>query len=124
MKAETVCLITTCRLRFLLCIVVIKSNQRQTYSVDFLIDVERINVGHSADIVDNSHDARFEVGRAYVILAAYAADELARVEPLRIDSRLGHDLHQAVHNLKTAQFDVKYRLALVDFFFESSVQLW
>ena len=35
---------------------------RQTYSVDFLINVERIHVGHAADIVDNSHDARFEVG--------------------------------------------------------------
>lgn len=93
------------------------SDNRQTNSVDFLIDVERIHVGHAADIVDNSHDARFKIGRADVILAAHAADELARVEPLRIDSRLGHDLHQAVHNLKTAQFDVKHRLALVDSLF-------
>ena len=46
---------------------------RQTDSVDFLIDVERIDVGHAADIINYRHDALLQILVLYIVLAAYPA---------------------------------------------------
>lgn len=57
-----------------------RSNYRQADAVDFLVHIECIHVGHAADIVDDCHQARFQVVGVDVVLAAHAADKLARVE--------------------------------------------
>ena len=41
---------------------------RQGDAVDFLIDIEGIDVGHSGNIVDDGHQAGFQIGSANVIL--------------------------------------------------------
>ncbi len=51
-------------------------NNRQTDSVDLLIDVERIDVGHAADVINYRHDALLQILVLYIILAAYPAQEL------------------------------------------------
>lgn len=87
---------------------------RQTDSVDLLIDVERIDVGHAADIINYRHDALLQILVLYVILAAYPAQELLGVEARWIDGCLDENLHQSCHDLITRQFYVEYRLALVN----------
>ena len=52
-------------------------NYRQADTVDFLVDIERVNVGHAAYIIYYSHDARCQVRRVYVVLAAHTAYNLA-----------------------------------------------
>ena len=53
---------------------------RQTDTVDLLIDVERIDVGHAADVINNRHDALLQILVFYIILAAYPAQELLGIE--------------------------------------------
>ena len=55
-------------------------NNRQTDTVDLLIDVERIDVGHAADVINNRHDALLQILVFYIILAAYPAQELLGIE--------------------------------------------
>ena len=42
----------------------------------FLIDIEGVDIGHAADIVDDGHEAGLQVRTGYVVLAAHATDEL------------------------------------------------
>ena len=37
------------------------SHNQQTDTVDFLIDIEGVNVGHTADVVDNGHEAGLKI---------------------------------------------------------------
>lgn len=87
---------------------------RQTDSVDFLIDVERIDVGHAADIINYRHDALLQILVLYIILAAYPAQELLGVETRWVYGCFDEYLHQSCHDLITRKFDVEYRLALVN----------
>ena len=57
----------------------LSSDNGQACAVELLVDVERIYVGHAADIVNHGHDSRFQMGRVYVILAAHPAHQLAGV---------------------------------------------
>lgn len=61
---------------------------RQTDSVDLLIDVERIDVGHAANIINYRHDAFLQILVLYIILAAYPAQELLGVEARWVDGCL------------------------------------
>lgn len=58
---------------------------RQTDSVDLLIDVERIDVGHAADVINYRHDALLQILVLYIVLAAYPAQELLGVEARWVD---------------------------------------
>ena len=87
---------------------------RQTDSVDLLIDVERIDVGHAADIINYRHDALLQILVLYIILAAYPAQELLGVETRWVDGCLYENLHQSCHDFITRQFYVEHRLALVN----------
>ena len=75
---------------------------RQTYSVDFLIDVERIYVGHSADEVYDGHNPCLYVGAADVVLTAESPDELFGVELLGVYGSVREGFHQCLHYLVTA----------------------
>ena len=57
----------------------LSSDNGQACAVELLVDVERIYVGHAADVVNHGHDSRFQMGRVYVILAAHPAHQLAGV---------------------------------------------
>ena len=57
----------------------LSSDNGQACAVELLVDVERIYVGHAADIVNHGHDSRFQMGRVYVIQAAHPAHQLAGV---------------------------------------------
>ena len=87
---------------------------RQADAVDFLIDVERIDVCHAADVIQYSHDSLFQILVLDVVLTAYPAQELLGIETGRIDGCFDENLHQRSHNLITRKFDVEYRLALVN----------
>ena len=52
-------------------------NNRKRDTVDFLIDIEGIDIGHAADVVDDSHEAGFEVGAVDGILAGDSLNELS-----------------------------------------------
>ena len=43
---------------------------RQTYSVDFLIDVDRIDIRHATDVIQYRHDSLLQILVLYVVLAA------------------------------------------------------
>ena len=58
----------------------LSSDNGQACAVELLVDVERIYVGHAADIVNHGHDSRFQMGRVYVILAAHPAHQLMALE--------------------------------------------
>ena len=49
-------------------------HNRQTNTVDLLIDVEGVDVGHTADIIDDCHEACLDVGVVNVVLAAYTVN--------------------------------------------------
>ena len=49
---------------------------RQTYSVDFLIDVECIDIRHATDVIQYRHDSLLQILVLYVVLAAYPSQEL------------------------------------------------
>ena len=87
---------------------------RQTDTVDLLIDVERIDVGHAADVINYRHDALLQILVLYIILAAYPAQELLGVEAGWVYGSLDENLHQSCHDLITRKFYVEYRLALVN----------
>ena len=53
---------------------------RQTYSVDFLIDVECIDIRHTTDVIQYRHDSLLQILVLYVVLAAYPSRELLGVE--------------------------------------------
>ena len=74
---------------------------RQADAIDLLVDVEGIDVGHSTDIVEDSHDALLQVGVVDVVLAAYTADELLGIETGRVDGGINKHLHQRSHNFIT-----------------------
>ncbi len=42
---------------------------RQGDAVDLLVDIEGVDIGHAADVVDDGHDAGLEVGGVYLVLA-------------------------------------------------------
>ena len=67
---------------------------RQTDSVDLLIDVERIDVGHAADVIQYSHDSLFQILVLDVVLAANPAQELLGIETGRVDGCFDENLHQ------------------------------
>ena len=74
---------------------------RQGDTVDFLIDVEGIDVGHAADVVDDRHETCFEVGRIDVILALHPTDKVLRVETVGMDGGTDKLLHQRLDDLIT-----------------------
>ena len=53
---------------------------RQTYSVDFLIDIECIDIRHTTDVIQYRHDSLLQILVLYVVLAAYPSQELLGVE--------------------------------------------
>lgn len=87
---------------------------RQTDAVDLLIDVERIDVGHAADVIQYSHDSLFQVLVLDVVLTAYPAQELLGIETGRVYGSFDENLHQGSHDLITRKFYVEHRLALVN----------
>ena len=48
----------------------------QGNAADFLIDVEGIDIGHATDIIDDGHQACFDIRGVDVVLATDAADEV------------------------------------------------
>lgn len=88
---------------------------RQTYSVDFLIDVECIDIRHTTDIIQYRHDSLLQILVLYVVLAAYPSQELLGVEAGWIHGGIDEDLHQGSHDLVTRKFDVENRFAGIDF---------
>ena len=90
----------------MICVSTIHSHDRQRDSIDFLIHIEGIYIGHTADIINDRHDARFQVGTIDVVLAAESSDQLLRMKSLRRDGRPDECVHQRLHNLVTAEFHV------------------
>ena len=88
---------------------------RQTYSVDFLIDVECIDIRHATDVIQYRHDSLLQILVLYVVLAAYPSQELLGVEAGWIHGGIDEDLHQGCHDLVTRKFDVENRFAGIDF---------
>ena len=88
---------------------------RQTDAVDFLIDVERIDVGHAADVIQYRHDSLLQILVLYVVLAAYPSQELLGVEAGWIHGGIDEYLHQRSHDLVTRKLDVENRFAGIDF---------
>ena len=43
-------------------------------AADLLVDIEGIDIGHATDIIDDGHDARFEVGGIDVVLTRHTTD--------------------------------------------------
>ena len=74
---------------------------RQADTVYLLIDVEGVNVGHSADIVDDSHDSLLYILVVDVVLTAYPSQQLLRVETFGRDCCIDKPLHKCSHNLVT-----------------------
>ena len=93
-----------------------KSHNGQGDAADFLIDVEGVDVGHAADIVDDGHETCFQIGGIDVVLTADTADELFRVEAVRMMGSLNEMRHQRLHDLIARQFHIKDRTALIDAF--------
>ena len=89
-------------------------HNRQTDTIDFLIDIEGIDVGHTADVVDNGHETGLKVRIVDVVLTADTVDELTGVETVGIEDSLGHGLHERSHDLVTTQFHIQHGLATVD----------
>ena len=69
---------------------------RQADTVYLLIDVESVNIGHSADIVDDSHDSLLYILVVDVVLTAYPSQQLLRVETFGRDSCIDKHLHKCV----------------------------
>ena len=90
------------------------SDDRQADATHLLIDVECIDIGHAANIVDHGHEARLQVGTLYLILAAEAADDLLGVEAVGIDGGVDQRLHQRLHELIATQLHIQHGLALID----------
>ena len=88
---------------------------RQTYSVDFLIDVECIDIRHTTDVIQYRHDSLLQILVLYVVLAAYPSQELLGVEAGWIHGGIDEYLHQRSHDLITRKFDVENRFAGIDF---------
>ena len=87
---------------------------RQGDAVDLLVDVEGVDIGHAADIVDDGHEARFEVGGVDVVLARHTADEVLGVEALGMDGGPDEFLHEGLDNLVTWELYVEHGTTLVD----------
>ena len=87
---------------------------RQTDAVDFLIDVERIDVCHASDVIQYSHDSLLQILVLDVVLAAYPAQELLGIETGWVYGCFYENLHQGSHDLITRKFYVEHRLALVN----------
>ena len=77
------------------------SNDRQRYAINLLIDVQGLDIGHAADIVNHGHDACFEIRTLYVVLAAEPPHELLRIETVGVDGRLDERLHKCLHDFIT-----------------------
>ena len=90
------------------------SHYREGCAVDFLVDVEGVDIGHATDIVDDGHDARLELRGVDLVLARNTTDEVLGVETLRMDHSPDELLEKRLHDLVTREFDVEYGLALVD----------
>ena len=84
---------------------------RQTYSVDFLIDVECIDIRHTTDVIQYRHDSLLQILVLYVVLAAYPSQELLGVEAGWIHGGIDEYLHQRSHDLVTRKLDVENGLA-------------
>ena len=54
----------------------IQLDDGQGDATNLLIDIEGIDIGHTTDIVNDSHQAGLEVRRVDVVLAAHTAEEL------------------------------------------------
>ena len=87
---------------------------RQRYSIYLLIYVEGIYISHTANIVNNSHDASLEVRTINLILTAETTNELFGMETSRINGSIGKGVHKGIHNLVTAKFDVQNRLTAIN----------
>ena len=92
------------------------SDDGQGNSIDLLIDVQGKDIRHAADVVDDGHQARFQVIAVDIILTAEAADELLRMEFVWIDCGINQTFHQVLHDMVTAQFHIQNRFALIDTF--------
>ena len=74
---------------------------RQTYSVDFLIDVECIDIRHTTDVIQYRHDSLLQILVLYVVLAAYPSQELLGVEAGWVYGSIDEYIHQRSHDLVT-----------------------
>ena len=89
-------------------------DNREGDAVDFLVNVEGIDVGHAADVVDDGHETCFQVRGIDVVLARHTADEVFGVEPLGMNGRPYELLHQRLDDLITGEFDIEHRTAFVN----------
>ena len=74
---------------------------RQGNAADFLIDVEGIDIGHTTDIIDDGHEACFDIRGVDIVLATDATDEVLRVETLRMYGSIDELLHECLDDLIT-----------------------
>ena len=90
------------------------SDNWQGDAVNLLVDVQGIDIGHAADVVNHGHDARFEVRTLYVVLTAEPPHELLRIETVGVDGRLDERLHECLHDFITRQLHIQHGFAVVD----------
>ena len=74
---------------------------RQGDTVDLLVDIQGVDIGHAADEVDDGHEARLQIRGIDVVLAADAADKVLGIEALWMDGGLDELLHEGVDDLIT-----------------------
>ena len=67
--------------RFPLAVLCGVSDDGQRDAVNLLVDVQGIDVGHAADIVDDSHEPCLQVIALYVVLAARVQEQSADCTP-------------------------------------------
>ena len=79
-----------------------------------MIDVEGIDIGHAADVVDDGHEAHLQVGVVNMVLAGHTTNELLRIVAVGVHDGLNHLLHECLHNLITRQLHIEYRTTAVD----------
>ena len=81
-------------------------NNGKRDAVDLLVDVERIDVGHAADVVEHGHDAGFQLVAVDVVLTAEAPYELLRMIFEWIHGSIHQVFHQRFHDAVTTQLYV------------------
>ena len=93
----------------------IESHYRKRDAVDFLVDIEGVDISHATDVVDDGHEARFEVWGINIVLARHTTDQMLGVETLWMDGGSDELLHEGLDDLITREFDIENWATLVDF---------
>lgn len=83
-------------------------------SVDFAVEVERIDVGHPREIVEHGHDAVVEMRCRKLVLARHLGEEQFAVGLLRLENGVHHEFEKGVDDAVTGQIHIEHLAAGID----------